>query len=271
VPYNTSKIGGAAALAEWFPRNRFQGSSIPSPTPLTSTDQAGMAPFFQEHVSQFIVEFAGDFLSQNANGDVTDTVPDGQIDWVYATRGDWVPTNNYAIGDYVIYSGNYFQAIQNIPGAATNVAPTNASPWQTAIPPKQIRWYGMPRDSAGSGQVISSYHSGLMTANELNDVVPLADLWNLSAANKTRPLPYETETIPSLIAPSIATSATLLGTFNTSYNGDYNQAMTTPAQARYTAVWRNDVPAMVRILMKVDDPTNAVQDGPWFEYIFKLK
>jgi hypothetical protein len=41
--------------------------------------------------------------------------------------------------------------------------------------------------------------------------------------------------------------------------------------ARYTAVWRNDVPAMVRILIKLDDPNNALQDGPWAEYVFKLK
>ena len=40
---------------------------------------------------------------------------------------------------------------------------------------------------------------------------------------------------------------------------------------RYVAAWHDDMPAMVRILIKVDDPNNKVKDGPWYEYVFRLK
>ncbi len=40
---------------------------------------------------------------------------------------------------------------------------------------------------------------------------------------------------------------------------------------RYVAAWHDDMPAMIRILIKVDDPNNKVKDGPWYEYVFRLK
>jgi hypothetical protein len=48
----------------------------------------------------------------------------------------------------------------------------------------------------------------------------------------------------------------------------FNQVGTPP---RYVAAWHDDMPAMIRILIKVDDPNNKVKDGPWYEYVFRLK
>ena len=44
-----------------------------------------------------------------------------------------------------------------------------------------------------------------------------------------------------------------------------------PTPPRYVAAWHDDMPAMIRILIKVDDPNNKVKDGPWYEYVFRLK
>jgi hypothetical protein len=256
-----------------FFRNRFQASNVLSSTPMTSGDQANLAPYMLEHASQFIVEFAGDFVTQQVTptptGEVTDTVPDGQIDWMYATKGDWSATTSYSIGDFVIYNGEYWQAVQK-PVAGTQPAGPLWQPQGTlTIPgnvPKQIRWYGMPRDSSGSGQVYSYNHTGIMSVNELNNVVPLADVWELctNAATRGRPLPYEVETGDSLTGTQTVGAWANIKDYASPTAG-------LGAGARYTAVWRNDVPTLVRILIKVDDPSNALQDGPWSEYIFKLK
>jgi hypothetical protein len=328
TPYDTSTplvyfVGSKGATNangavnnQWFPKYRFQGSTALSTSPMGgasgSSDQAGLSPYFLEHVSQFIVEYAGDFVSQDAVGDVTDTVPDGQIDWVYATKGDWYPTTNYSPGDYVIYkapnasSTAYWQAVSPF----VNVAPgATAGQWiGNVTPPKQIRWYGMPRDSSGSGHVWSYYHPSVSLAslggvlgktppnsNSLNNVVPLVDVWQTSENNATRPVPYETEVGPTLLdtnPPTGGTGQTTAGVEDYAYDAAAANSSgalgSDPTQgvvnangdvtntgiyflARYTAVFQNTVPAMVRILIKVDDPNNAVQNGPWFEYVFKLK
>ena len=306
--------GGTANPNQWLPRFRFQGSNTLSQSPETSNDQAGLSPYLLEHVSQFIVEYAGDFVTQDNStgpnsGNVTDTVPDGQIDWVYATKGDWNAATTYSLGDYVLVpqpaGGVFYYCATNTgyvsPYLNVKQLPATSAGYWTQVnlaggtpppPPRQIRWYGMPRDVTGSGQVFSSsrVYTGVTTvptANELNNVVPLADVWMTSANNPGRPLPYEVEqpgptsnlaslniAVPNPVLaqpvktaiPDYAATAYTATTAPVPTNSYLN-----PQYARYTAVWRNDVPAMVRILMKVDDPNGAMQDGPWFEYVFKLK
>jgi prepilin-type N-terminal cleavage/methylation domain-containing protein len=315
-------------LANQSSRYRFQGASSLGANPFGynsstnkyegGTDEANLAPYYLEHVSQFVVEYAGDFVTQAdgtanfknaqgatiAAGEVSNTVPDGQIDWVYATKGKWNANTSYSAGDYVLIpavggtttTDTFYQA-----GAANiGISPPSA-PWgvvnmATNPPPKAIRWYGMPRDATGSGTVTANPPGRFtvdriaVTAAELNNVVPLADVWTSGGNNNANnggttplPVPYEVETGPTLFPNSAfqASSAEVAGvsdyagtggsiaTAGLGYSG--GAANTSPAQARYTAVWRNDVPAMVRILIKVDDPNNTLADGPWFEYVFKLK
>jgi hypothetical protein len=40
---------------------------------------------------------------------------------------------------------------------------------------------------------------------------------------------------------------------------------------RYVCVWTDDVPAMIRIWMQVDDPTERVLEGQRIELVFRLK
>jgi hypothetical protein len=299
-PFNTSmppvleSVAGSNANAnanQWFPRYRFNGSTALSTSPMTgpngSADQAGLSPFLLEHVSQFIVEYAGDFLTQNSvTGNVADTVPDGQIDWLYATKGDYSQYHSYSTGDFVMVHGSavFYQAVQNVPATGTSGAtnsPPNPTYWRVGTPPKQIRWYGMPRDSSGSGFVYTSrlYLAPFMTANELNNVVPLVDVWRTSTNNANRPVPYEVETGQTLMTPTQVTAGYTTVTdysydANAGQSGDPNINVANTGMsylARYTAAFQNTTPAMVRIILKVDDPNNSIQDGPWFEYVFKLK
>jgi hypothetical protein len=36
---------------------------------------------------------------------------------------------------------------------------------------------------------------------------------------------------------------------------------------RYTCAFRNEAPAMIRITMKLDDPTGRLRDGQWFQFV----
>jgi prepilin-type N-terminal cleavage/methylation domain-containing protein len=230
-------------------------------TPLTSAAIAQMAPYFLQHCSQFIVEYAGDYIQQDNNpgdgspnyGAMTGIGPDGQIDYVVDANGN-----------------------------------------------KRIRWYGMPRSfyngpnpTAGTGAPsIRGYDPGndfnasptgqkltigTQTAVNLQpfvDVIPLRDYWWMYAAAANGSAPGTPQTPPwevdvnfdptkDYAAPT--SSATYLGNKFAVYNPP------TANSARYTCAWYDNMPAMIRILIKVDDPNNKVKDGPWYEYVFKLK
>jgi hypothetical protein len=164
---------------------RFDCDPYP-PRPLTSAGMARAAPIFVPNVSNFIVEFAGDFLRQDeSDGSVISAQEtDGKVDFV------------------VIGTGNDAR--------------------------RQIRWYGLPRDANGDG---------LATGVASPDVQPVTTLLQSSG----RPggidhLPFERE-----------------------YSNNH-----------YTCVWRNGAPAMVRVLMKIEDPANHVRDGQWCEYVFNV-
>jgi hypothetical protein len=70
-----------ASGSNWFngmlSRNhtRFFGNSLPT-RPLSSADAAGMSPILLTGCTQFIVEYAGDFVTQASDGSVTSAVPD---------------------------------------------------------------------------------------------------------------------------------------------------------------------------------------------------
>jgi prepilin-type N-terminal cleavage/methylation domain-containing protein len=251
-------------------------------SPVNAASLAEMAPYFLQHCSQFIVEYAGDYMQQDNNqylpsppnppntinphyGAMTGIGADGQIDF------------------YVDANGN-----------------------------KHIRWYGMPRSSTGTphfdgptgatkGQVlIRGYDSNPATfgtledptvsgaagtynalLNYFTDVIPLRDYYTmyfnrgLSTAPTLYAPPWEVDvnfdptrdygsylSVPGTVP--IAPSGTGTG-------GNYNAFNTPNNPPRYVAAWHDDMPAMIRILIKVDDPNNKVKDGPWYEYVFRLK
>jgi prepilin-type N-terminal cleavage/methylation domain-containing protein len=65
--------------------NRFQASVV-APRPLTAASAAVQVPIFVPSCSQFIVDFAGDFVTQLQDGSVSAAVPDGVIDFVAGTH-----------------------------------------------------------------------------------------------------------------------------------------------------------------------------------------
>jgi len=255
-------------------------------TPLDSASIAQMAPYFLQHCSQFIVEYAGDYLQQDGatsvtpgvlTGQITGLGPDGQIDYVIATDA----------------AGNRH---------------------------KRIRWYGMPRSSnggtpntypwdtnaVGTRYVIRGYSPGLDRANatypdlvnpaithgimeEFVDVIPLRDYYSMylntvnGATNATARYyvpPWEVDvnfdsTADYATNPQPSNPPGGFG-FNNAFHVNINDDTThTPPSpqnnARYVAAWYNDMPAMIRILIKVDDPNDKLKVGPWYEYIFRLK
>jgi hypothetical protein len=125
----------------WFDRMsnwRFQGDPLPL-KPLTADNIARTTPVFIEHCSQFIVEFAGDFLIQDP---LTGTIVDYRADEI-AQEGDGI--------DFII---------DNSSGS----------------PVRRIRWYGMPRDVASPTGGPDGIIRGFGPANELVDVLPLRDV-----------------------------------------------------------------------------------------------
>ncbi|MGD0461954.1 MAG: hypothetical protein ABSB74_05660 [Tepidisphaeraceae bacterium] len=218
--------------------------------PVTAAALAEMAPFFLQHCSQFIVEYAGDYMQQNNNpadpkyGAMTGLGPDGQIDY------------------YVDANGN-----------------------------KHIRWYGMPRSSTGvphlSGPgagattvLIRGYDpinvatndptaAGVM--NYFTDVIPLRDYYTMylnigipSPALCAPPWEVDVNFDPTRDYANPDTTGAYTGGSHIVF-GDFKNP------PRYVAAWHDDMPAMIRILIKVDDPNNKVKDGPWYEYVFRLK
>lgn len=94
---------------------RFAGYPYPS-RPLSSTGYARTVPVFLPHCTQFAVEYAGDFVTQAADGTVAAVAEDAQ--------GFAVPAPDGVIDFYVRPDGG-----------------------------RAIRWYGYPRDLNGDGVI----------------------------------------------------------------------------------------------------------------------
>jgi type II secretory pathway pseudopilin PulG len=206
--------------------------------PITSEAMAKAMPVLLPNCSQFIVEYAGDFVSQipqfdpatnafngNAWGEVTSAQPDGVIDFV--------------------------------------VDHTNSTPTVVNLAAR-TRWYGLPRDTNGDRFIPgfstspgvaapafrpADYNSGSRHPNEMVDVVPLWDILK-TISSTADPAPHERE-VP-IPAPG----------------GDYGAIPIADGPAfRYTCVWSNSSPSMIRIVLKLEDPAGRLPDGQWFEYV----
>jgi hypothetical protein len=232
--------------------------------PVTAASLAQLSSYFLQHCSQFVVEYAGDYLQQDNNptsptyGAMTGIGSDGQIDY------------------YVDANGN-----------------------------KHIRWYGMPRSTTGvphpdapnsTNLVLIRGYDPTYTAtngddptvagvlNYFTDVIPLRDYYSMfrnsggASLSSSNPWlvgpPWEVDVnfdptrdygAYSMPCGAYKGTSTTGNVFN-----DYNNN-TAHVPPRYVAAWHDDMPTLVRILIKVDDPNNKVKDGPWYEYVFRLK
>jgi hypothetical protein len=148
---NEANLNTAGFVDEWWdqlasspkpatPRGRFRCNPFPT-KPLDPRKVAQTASAMLGNCSQFIVEYAGDFITQD------NTYP------ANATTGS---------------------AIVGSAGTAVAVDPDGITDFYMDGGIRRIRWYGFPRDANGDG-VIKGFTTGV-TTNELVDVVPLRDV-----------------------------------------------------------------------------------------------
>jgi hypothetical protein len=215
---------------------RFQANPFPA-KPLDASDVARTAPIFLRSCSQFVVEYAGDFVTQDLDpasatfghvsaSDPTD--PDGAIDFVVR----W----NDADGDGII-------------DATENVGVR-----------RDTRWYGLPRDTDGDG-VIPGFITG-RNANQMRDVVPLRDVIKTGAGAGYGGMAFERfRASPSpLELPTVA---------------DYAAVGGMVPGATYLCAWGDGTgsaakPRMIRITLALDDPAGNIADEQVFEYVIDL-
>ena len=217
-------------------------------------------PVLLNNCSQFIVEFAGDFVTQDNH----QFVPDPNNPNVLVANENW--GNVTGIGpDNVI---DYVVDHSSVTNSDYNVA-------------AKIRWYGLPRDTArapseGNGPPVirgfspnpswprdrwttANAYGGATRANELIDVVPLNDV--IQAYNAT--VPPNQGYAPAAFERELPAPAP---------SGDYAADMVNANPAvkagfRYTCIWANSAPVMIRIVLKLEDPAGRLSEGQWFEYV----
>jgi hypothetical protein len=236
---------------------RFQGNPYPV-KPLTAINMAAVAPIFLQHCSQFIVEYAGDYLTQDNNpyvnigGTLTANPNYGAVGSYENTSGTVVPSNG-AQGDGVVDFTVDKSADPNWQTPAT----ANPALWV-----RKIRWYGFPRDANGDG-VIDIVH----------DVVPLRDVLQAPAPNGAAQQP---PTAATAMAPWEAFNNLTIPT-----SGNYADGTTNP-NAQYLCSWgsetvyplasgtSNGLPRMLRITLALDDPNGRLAGPQIYEYVIDL-
>ncbi len=214
---------------------RYQANALPG-KPMTSRAMSQMVPVLATGVSQFIVEYAGDFVTQDNNYYIT-------------VNGNQQVNPNYGF------------VLSNQPDGVTDYIVYGTSP---NYPRLRTRWYGLPRDvtsrtasapdtGAPDGEILAVPLANLNNANELVDVVPLADV--LRTAGYNNGAAFERE-LPQPSGKFYLNGQANVGTGTAFFNN-----------FRYTCVWQDGGPAMLRILVKMEDPGGRLPDGQWFEYV----
>ena len=219
---------------EWGPAGnaRFQGYAYPD-RPLTPYGVARTVPVWVRGCTQFVVEYAGDYLKQNQDGSIADTYlgggTDGQIDFLPVME--------------------------------------QAHPSEPVRTVRRVRWYGMPRNTDArddvAGPVIAGAPAASAAHDNLYDVVPLRDL--LLASGKVSATPADFfERFENLgPAPNYAAlGAVVADPHDLRYYaawGPVDLARGSPTR-----------PKMLRVTMTVDDPNARMGEGQTFEYVLDL-
>lgn len=213
-------------------------SSSTSQLPWLSAAVAQMAPIFVRGCTQFIVEFAGDFATQDSYGNITAAGPDGQID--------------------------YF------------VDPTTGA--------HQIRWYGFPRDTTGTGNV-PTYNNG--------SVLPVSTVL-LSSPTVTGTVKAGQGFLRFERNPGTSGSVTPPADNNKQWTSTSGSTTFPPYnglpayyQSPYICAWGPDTdaattgadgtpqpvvprPKMLRITIGIDDPTGHLNTEQIYQYVLNL-
>ena len=233
--------------------------AYPYKRPITSESVSQAHPIFLQGVSQFIVEYAGDFLSQDPI------------------------TGNVIDATYIVENGG--GVIQTQPMTHQGVTDGVVDFYIDGNGYKQIRWYGLPRDTNGDNKIPVS-KTDLST---MPDVVPLRDVIRTRFPTATR-APNE-----RVLPPYPPASGGNLG--------DYAQGpgAMPPDDSDYICAWSKDdrlyglvgdqnvqtasgndrniggtpvppapKPQLIRITITLVDPNGSVPDGQTYQYVYKL-
>jgi prepilin-type N-terminal cleavage/methylation domain-containing protein len=235
-------VNGGTTGLKWYDtiiQYRFWANPFPQ-RPLTADKISRTTPIFVQGCTQFIVEYAGDFLAQDASPMLATGTPNPRYGQVTGHAFQSTPLTD-GVTDFVV--------VKTLPGGMLV---------------RKTRWYGMPRnvdtaDDLRSGRPSITGGKGTRDANAIVDVVPLRDV--IATFPVSSPPP---SIEPDIDDPKMLPMA-----------ADY--AKTTP-DARYVAAWgpgdlsRGSVkrPTMVRITVVVDDPTGRMTEGQSYEYVFNL-
>jgi len=212
--------------ADWPDRftYRFCANSFAPPRPLTTQSLAQTLPVFVPGCAQFIVEYAGDYIAQN--NDPTSPTFGQTTGWYNSTTATERTDGKI---DYILIGT----------GATRR---------------KEVRWYGLPRDTRNAGTIPGNVTSP--DNAQLFNVVPLRDVIRTApgeTANMTG-APFE-KVVPAAKTDYLATTGLQ------------------PAE-RYQCAWgpNDPKPKLIRITLVLDDPAgrNPNPDGQTFEYVFDL-
>jgi type II secretory pathway pseudopilin PulG len=209
--------------------------------PVTWQSNAQNQPILFKGCSQFIVEFAGDYVTQNNNpadtirdDTVTAAVPDGVIDF-------------------------YIREIRN---------PDN-QPSGTVTEVREIAWYGMPRDVDGDGTYdVQSVHDSLVGGSDTSDTV-----LNRRAFPSTQNRQNAAERDNQRFERSFPRAPSSVLTEPTENASSPNLL----ADGEYVAVWgpkdldAGMAPKLIRVTIQMLDANGRVPAGLTREFIYRVR
>lgn len=218
--------------------------------PLDAARFSQQSPIFLPTCTQFIVEYAGDFVEQD--NDPT------------STRYGWVT--------------NMYSQVTPLVQPATDGVIDYFVDSSSGTPLRKIRWYGLPRDADGDGRVLG-YAPG-RNNNVLVDVVPLRDVIKSMSEHPGVPNP-----VKGIIAnPLWAAPIEKLTVFTSApppnltlaLRAEYTAAGAAGMQSDeyYTCAWGpydTVRPSMIRIIVTIDDPNGRLLEGQTYEFVFRVQ
>ena len=257
--------------------NKSSSYSNGNATGLLTQEIARSVPVFCRGCSQFIVEYAGDYLQQDATGKVTDIGEDGQLDYdviTNATTGQtykrirWygltrsldggitvedantlLASNPPGAGDTEIvrplwrYVQQLYKASQGLPGTALfDHLPFEKVGDGSTPTPATVGGAGFPVGSPPNNTVSTKYQTGYTCAWAPDDI----DL-DLSKRNPNPPNPDVFYNLITLAPPA-----------NINGGKPYFPS-------------RSMLPWLIRVTVRLDDPNGRVPQGQQMEFIFKVK
>lgn len=209
---------------------RFAGYAFPT-TPLSSYGTARTVPWLVGGCTQFIVEFAGDYMNQN-------------------------PTTGALVRHYASTPPD--PNVPNVDGNTDFIVDAAGN--------QHIRWYGFPRDVSGTTLATYGRPDGTITNGFASpDVLPLRDSLGFvppcEHLSSNFPATGGNYNNPNLDVFYVAAWSPIYP--------DWSGGAPT-AQAEASDLTAPPKPTMIRVTMVIDDPSGRLPEGQQYEYVIQL-